>query len=98
MVILDMLARVDRDIALLQQAHALLLDGVGPATKKKAGRPKKAVAALKKAVAGTKKAAAKKLAGPAKKATEVAATAKPAKKRKITPELRKRIADTVKKR
>jgi hypothetical protein len=96
MAVLDILAKVDRDIALLQQARALLLDGIGPASKKKAGRPKKAVAAPTKNAASAKKAAGQKAAPAAKK--KVAVAAKPAKKRKLTPEGRERIAEAVKRR
>jgi hypothetical protein len=91
MAVLDILARVDRDIALLQQARALLLDGIGPAAKKKAGRPKKAVAEAKKAVS-------MRIAPAAKKTGTTPAAVKPAKKRKLTPEGRKKIAEAVSRR
>jgi len=73
MAISDILARIDRDIAQLQQARSLLGGGAATAPKKAAGGPKKVVAAP----VGAK---------PAKK------------KRKLSPEGRKRIADAVKKR
>jgi hypothetical protein len=57
----EILASVDREIALLQQARALLSGTVAPAPKKKVGRPRKIVAAPKKA------AAVKPAAKPAKK-------------------------------
>lgn len=81
MAISDILASIDRDIAQLQQARALLGGGAAP-TAKKAGRPRKVVAAPKKAA----KAAAPVATKPAKK------------KRKLSPEGRKRIAEAVKKR
>jgi hypothetical protein len=58
----EILASVDREIALLQQARALLSGGVAPAPKKKVGRPRKIVAAPKKvaAVAPAAKPAKKK--------------------------------------
>jgi hypothetical protein len=58
----EILASVDREIALLQQARALLSGGVAPAPKKKVGRPRKIVAVPKKAaaVAPTAKPAKKK--------------------------------------
>ena len=46
----EILAAVDREIALLQQARALLGGASAAAPKKKAGRPRKAVAAVKRAV------------------------------------------------
>jgi len=74
MAISDILASIDRDIAQLQQARALLSGGAAPTAKKTAGRLKKAAAA---APVATK---------PAKK------------KRNLSPEGRKRIAEAVKKR
>jgi hypothetical protein len=77
MAISDILATLDREIANLQQARALLSGGAASAGKKKAGRPRKAVAGSKAA----------------------AVTVKPAKKkRNLSPEGRKRIAEAVKKR
>jgi hypothetical protein len=66
----------------LQQARALLSGGAAPTAKKAAGRPKKAVAA------------------PRKSAAVVSVATKPAKKKKrhISAEGRKRIAEAVKKR
>jgi hypothetical protein len=78
----EILASVDREIALLQQARALLSGAAAPAPKKAVGRPKKIVAAPKKVAA-----AAPVAAKPAKK-----------KKRNLSPEGRKRIAEAVKKR
>jgi hypothetical protein len=87
MAISDILASIDHDIAQLQQARALLIGGAAP--KRSVGRPKKSVGRPKKSV------------GRPKKVVEVAsAAAKPAKrkKRKLSPEGRKRIAEAVKKR
>jgi hypothetical protein len=50
----EILAAVDREIALLQQARALLGGSAAPAPKKKVGRPKKIVAAPKKAAPAAK--------------------------------------------
>jgi hypothetical protein len=78
----EILATIDQEIAQLQQARALLSGGAAPVVKRKVGRPKKVVAV-------------------AKKATAVASVAsKPAKKRKrnLSVEGRKRIAEAVKKR
>jgi hypothetical protein len=74
----EILASVDREIALLQQVRSLLGGVATAAPKKKAGRPKKAVAVV----------------------TPVAKTAKTAKKKKrnLSPEGRKRIAEAVKRR
>jgi hypothetical protein len=75
----EILASIDREIALLQQARALLA-GTGIATPKKVGRPRKNVDFPALAVTkGAKK------------------TAK-TKKRNLTPEGRKRIAEAVKRR
>ena len=82
MAISDILASIDHEIAQLQQARTLLSGGVKPVAKKAPGRPKKVAAAPKKAAA-VAPAAAK----PAKK-----------KKRHLSPEGRKRIAEAVKKR
>jgi hypothetical protein len=73
----DILASVDREIAILKQVRALLT-GAEPNAPKKLGRPKKQDAA----VAATNE--------PAKKTAR--------KKRKLSPEGRKRIADAVKRR
>jgi hypothetical protein len=67
----EILASIDREIALLEQARTLLSGGVAT---KKVGRPKKNPLAVP--VAGKKKA----------------------KKRNLTPEGRKRIAEAVKRR
>ncbi|HUB00387.1 MAG TPA: hypothetical protein VMA34_18790 [Terracidiphilus sp.] len=69
MGIADILASVDREIALLQQARALLSGVAAPA--RKPGRPKKAAVVTPR---------------PAKK------------KRRLSPEGRKRIAEAVKRR
>jgi hypothetical protein len=76
MALSDILASIDRDIAQLQRARALLTVAGTPTTKKKPGRPRKSVAEV------------------------VSAAAKPAMKRKrnLSPEGRKRIADAVKRR
>jgi hypothetical protein len=78
----EILSTIDSEIAKLQQARALL-SGIGaPAAKKKAGRPKKVAAAAKKAVVAH-------------------VSAKPEKRRKkrhLSAEGRKRIAEAVKKR
>lgn len=79
----EILASVDREITLLQQARALLAGTAAPVAKKKVGRPKKIVAAPKKAAA-----VAAIAAKPAKKK----------KKRNLSPEGRKRIAEAVKRR
>ncbi len=67
----EILASIDREIAQLRQARALLTGGAAALPKKKPGRPRKL--------------AAEKAAKPAKK-----------KKRKLSPEGRKRIADAQK--
>lgn len=87
MAISDVLASIDHDLAKLREARALLLDGSAPVAKKKAGRPKKLVATVKKAAGTKKKAVAAVAAKPAKK-----------KKRNLSPEGRKRIAEAVKRR
>lgn len=66
----EILASIDREIALLEQARALLSGG---AAVKKVGRPRK-------------------------NAVPVPAAGKKAKKRNLTPEGRKRIAEAVKRR
>jgi hypothetical protein len=86
MAISDILATIDQEIAQLQQARALLSGGAVAAPKKSVGRPRKVVSA---AVA-PKKAAAPVAAKPAKAAKK--------KKRNLSPEGRKRIAEAVKKR
>jgi hypothetical protein len=78
----EILAWVDREIALLQQARALLGGSAAPAPKKAVGRPRKTAATPKK-TAAVAPAATK----PAKK-----------KKRNLSPEGRKRIAEAVKRR
>ena len=75
----DILASVDREIALLKQVRALLSGAAAP--KKKAGRPRKTAAVFTPV-----------LEKPAKKAV------KKRKKRNLTPEGRKRIAEAVKRR
>jgi hypothetical protein len=82
MAISEILASIDHDIAQLQQARALLVGGAVAAPKKKAGRPKKVAAAPRKTAA-----VARIATKPAKK-----------KKRNLSPEGRKRIAEAVKKR
>jgi hypothetical protein len=84
MAISEVLATIDHRIAQLQQARALLVGGTATAPKKAVGRPKKLVAAPKKAAA-----VAHVAAKPAKKRK---------KKRNLSPEGRKRIAEAVKKR
>ncbi len=74
----DILASVDREIALLKQVRALLTGSPTVATKK-AGRPKRAEAATISIEAPAKKQARKK-------------------KRKLSPEGRKRIAEAVSRR
>jgi hypothetical protein len=76
----EILASVDREIALLKQARALLDSTVAPTSKRKVGRPKKTNAA--------ETPAAPK---PAKKIAK-------SKRRNLSPEGRKRIADAVKRR
>lgn len=78
----EILASVDREIALLQQARALLSGNAAPAAKKAVGRPRKTAVAPKRA------------------ATVAPVAAKPAKKKKrnLSPEGRKRIAEAVKRR
>jgi len=73
MGVAEILASIDREIALLQQARTLLAGASAVTAKKKVGRPKKEV---------------------------FVAAAKPAKKKKrnLTPEGRKRIAEAVKRR
>lgn len=77
----EILASVDREIALLKQVRALLAGNAASATTRKAGRPRKAATAVVP-TAGI----------PAKK------SAKRKKKRVLTPEGRKRIAEAVKRR
>jgi hypothetical protein len=78
----EILEMIDSEIATLQQAHAILSGAFAPTTKKTAGRPKK------------------KAGRPKKVAAVVPAAAKPAKKKKrhMSAEGRKRIAEAVKKR
>lgn len=75
----EILATVDREIALLKQARALLSSLAAPASKKKVGRPQK----IAKAVTPAAPKPAKKIAK---------------KKRHLSPEGRKRIAEAVKRR
>jgi hypothetical protein len=79
----EILASIELQIKQLQHAHAVLSGGAGPAPKKAVGRPKKVAATPKKAAA-----VAYVAAKPAKKK----------KKRNLSPEGRKRIAEAVKKR
>ena len=51
MGVAEILTTIDNEIAQLQQARALLSGAATPTAKKKAGRPKKVVAAAKKAMA-----------------------------------------------
>jgi hypothetical protein len=76
MALSDIMASIDREIAQLQQARALLSGAVAPVAKKKAGRPRKVDAKAAPAVAKT--------------ATK--------RKRNLSPEGRKRIAEAVKRR
>jgi hypothetical protein len=55
MAISDILASIDREIAQLQHARALLLGGTTAAPKKKPGRPKKAAVAAPPAKPAKKK-------------------------------------------
>jgi hypothetical protein len=71
----EILATIDREIAQLQQARALLSGVAAPVAKRRPGRPRKIDTAVTPA------------AKPARK-----------RKRKLTPEGRKRIAEAVKKR
>ncbi|MDR3750119.1 MAG: hypothetical protein P4K94_01405 [Terracidiphilus sp.] len=83
MAISDILASIDHDIAQLQQARALLTGNAALAPKKAAGRPRKVTSV------------------PEKAATDALAAAKSSKKKKkrnLSPEGRKRIAEAVKKR
>ena len=50
----EILAAVDREIALLQQARSLLSGSAAPAPKKAVGRPRKIVPAPKKAAPAAK--------------------------------------------
>ena len=82
MGVAEILATIDFEIAQLQQAKALLTGSAAPVAKRKPGRPKKVVAVV-----------------PKKAAAVAPAVKKPAKKkRNLSPEGRKRIADAVKKR
>jgi hypothetical protein len=80
MAVSEILATIDHEIALLQQARALLSGDAAVVPKKKPGRPKKALGTAQK--------------------TAVQLAAKPAKKKKrnLSPEGRKRIAEAVKRR
>jgi hypothetical protein len=77
MGISEIVASVDREIALLQQARALLSDASATAPRRRTGRSKKAAAAVK---------------------SIAPKPAKRARKGKLSPEGRKRIAEAVKRR
>jgi hypothetical protein len=77
MAVSGILASIDREIAILEQARSLLGSGPAAASRKNAGRPKKALVAAN----SVNKPVLKKR-----------------KKRKLTPEGRKRIAEAVKRR
>jgi hypothetical protein len=79
----EILATIDQEIAQLQQARAVLSGVAAPVAKRKAGRPRKVVAAAKKSVAV---------------ASPVAKPDKKKKKRNLSAEGRKRIAEAAKKR
>ncbi|HEV2484098.1 MAG TPA: hypothetical protein VGT08_01080 [Terracidiphilus sp.] len=76
----EILASVDREIALLKQVRALLSGTSAAAAKKKVGRPKKTAVAVSPAKSNPAKKIARK------------------KKRRLSPEGRKRIAEAVKRR
>ncbi|HZL50668.1 MAG TPA: hypothetical protein VFC37_06935 [Terracidiphilus sp.] len=76
----EILASVDREIALLKQVRALLAGPAAVTAKKKVGRSKKAVAAVSPATSKPAKKIARR------------------KKRNLSPEGRKRIAEAVKRR
>jgi hypothetical protein len=80
MGVAEILATIDREIATLQQAKALLTGSAEPVLKRKPGRPKKVVTVV------------------SKKAATVAAKPAKKKKRNLSPEGRKAIAEAVKKR
>jgi hypothetical protein len=80
MAVSEIMASVDREIALLKQVRALLTGAPAVAQKNKVGRPRKTAAVV---TIATQK--------PAKKSTKK-------KKRNLTPEGRKRIAEAVKRR
>jgi hypothetical protein len=82
MAISDILASIDHDIALLQQARVLLGGSAATAAKKTVGRPKKVGTALNKTA----------------EVSPVAAKHKGKKKRNLSPEGRQRIAEAVKRR
>ncbi len=73
----EILASVDREIAMLQQARALLSGNSAAAPKKRADRRKRAIATVK---------------------SIASKPAKRVRKRKLTPEGRKRIAEAVRRR
>lgn len=77
MGISEIVASVDREIALLQQARALLSGNSAAAPRKRAGRSKRAAAAVK---------------------SIAPKPAKRVKKRNLSPEGRKRIAEAVRRR
>jgi hypothetical protein len=76
MAVSDILISIDREIAQLEKARAVLTSSTAPVVKKKVGRPRKA------------------------DAEAISPAPKPAKKRKrnLSPEGRKRIAEAVKRR
>jgi hypothetical protein len=76
MALPEILASINSEIAQLQKARALLVGAGAPATKKKAGRPRKVAVEV--------------VPQPAKAAKK--------KKRNLSPEGRKRIAEAVKRR
>ena len=76
----EILASVDREIALLKQVRALL-NGTATTAPKKVGRPKKTEAVVIQAAQKPARKVAKKI-----------------KKRQLSPEGRKRIAEAVKRR
>ncbi len=86
MGVAEILATIDREIATLQQAKALLTGSAAPVLKRKPGRPKKIVTVVSKKATAVAAVAAK----PAKK--------KKKKKRNLSPEGRKAIAEAVKRR
>jgi hypothetical protein len=77
MALSDILASIDKEIAQLQHARAVLSNTAAPVTKKKVGRPRKIVE---------------------KAAPTPVATRTTKKKRNLSPEGRKRIAEAVKRR
>jgi hypothetical protein len=76
MAVSDILASIDREIAQLEKARAVLAGSTVPVAKKKVGRPRKAAV---EAVSAAPKPASKK-------------------RRNLSPEGRRRIAEAVKRR